>query len=331
MGNFSEGFWNIFIVVCTLGGIVWLYLLTSQNMGTRRPAGSGEVETTKHVWDEDLTELNNPLPRWWVMLFYITLAFGVLYLMFYPGLGSNSMFLGWNQIKEYEEEMARAEERYGPIFEQYASLPIEEVAADPKALRIGERLFASYCTVCHGADAGGVPGFPNLRDDSWQWGGEPEQIRTSILAGRTGVMPGWRDALGGDAGVDETLAYVFSLSGREVDSSEGRGRQGEVRRGLRRLPRRRRSRQSRPRGPEPRRRRVALRRIGGGRAPQHRGGARRTDARPRGLPRRGPRARARGLGVEPLEPLSARCDASVIGQDRWIPACSGKGRDCLGR
>ena len=121
MGNFSEGFWNIFIVVCTLGGIVWLYLLTAQNMGTRRPAEGGEVETTKHVWDEDLTELNNPLPRWWVMLFYITLAFGVLYLMLYPGLGSNSMFLGWNQIKEYEEEMARAEERYGPIFEQYAS------------------------------------------------------------------------------------------------------------------------------------------------------------------------------------------------------------------
>ena len=121
-------------------------------MGTRRPAGSGEVETTKHVWDEDLTELNNPLPRWWVMLFYAdgTLAFGVIYLMVYPGLGSNAMFLGWTQVKEYEEEMARAEARYGPIFERYAALPIEEVAADPsKALRpgIGERLFASYCAL----------------------------------------------------------------------------------------------------------------------------------------------------------------------------------------
>ena len=102
IGNFSEGFWNIFIVVCTLGGIVWLYLLTASNMGSRRPAGeSGEVETTKHVWDEDLTELNNPLPRWWVMLFYATLVFGVLYLMLYPGLGSNAMFLGWTQLEEY--------------------------------------------------------------------------------------------------------------------------------------------------------------------------------------------------------------------------------------
>ena len=218
MGNFSEGFWNIFIFVCTLGGIVWLYLLTASNMGSRRPAEEGgEVKTTKHVWDEDLTELNNPLPRWWVMLFYATLVFGVIYLMIYPGFGSNSMLLGWTQIKEYEEEMARAEARYGPIFEQYAALPIEQAAADPRALRIGERLFASYCAVCHGSDAGGVPGFPNLRDDSWQWGGEPEQIRTSILAGRTAVMPGWRDALGGDAGVDETLAYVRSLSGHSAD------------------------------------------------------------------------------------------------------------------
>ena len=116
--------------------------------------------------------------------------------------------------------MARAEERYGPIYEQYLGLPIEEVAADPKALRIGERLFASYCTVCHGSDARGVRGFPNLRDDAWLWGGDPGQIKTSILAGRTAVMPGWRDALGGDAGVDETVAYVLSLSGQTSDAAK---------------------------------------------------------------------------------------------------------------
>ena len=309
MGNFSEGFWNIFIVVCTLGGILWLYLHTSQNVGSRRPAGSGEVETTKHVWDEDLTGLNNPLPRWWVMLFYATLVFGVLYLMIYPGLGSNTMFLGWTQLKEYEEEMARAEARYGPIFEQYASLPIEEVAADPKALRIGERLFASYCVVCHGSDAGGVRGFPNLRDESWQWGGEPDQIRTSILAGRIAVMPEWRDALGGDAGVDETLAYVRSLALRALRRrGDGGGRKGEVRCTVRGLPRRRRHRQSRARGAEPRRQRMAVWWIGGGCAPQHRGGARGADAGPRRIPRRGPGPCARGLGVESLESLIATCN-----------------------
>ena len=220
MGNFNDGFWNLFIFAGTLGGIVGLYLLTVKTSRIGPPAGDGEAETNGHVWDEDLTELNNPLPRWWVILFNLTLVFGVLYLMLYPGLGSNAMFLGWTQLEEYEAEMARAEERYGPIYEEFAAQPIEQVAADPRALRIGERLFASYCAVCHGSDARGVRGFPNLRDDAWQWGGEPDQIETSILAGRNAVMPGWRDALGGDAGVEATAAYVLSLSGRTVDAAK---------------------------------------------------------------------------------------------------------------
>ena len=240
MGNFNDGFWNLFIIVCTLGGIFAMYLLTAMNsraanpratepdamqsdaIASRsdRPAGDGGVETMGHVWDEDLTELNNPLPRWWVILFYLTLVFSVLYLVLYPGLGSNAMLLGWTQVKEYEAEMAQAEERYGPIYEEFVNLPIEQVAADPRALRIGERLFASYCAVCHGSDARGVPGFPNLRDDAWQWGGEPDRIKASILAGRNAVMPGWRDALGGDAGVEEVTAYTLSLSGRTDDDAE---------------------------------------------------------------------------------------------------------------
>ena len=221
MGSFSDPFWNLFIIVCTLGGIVWLYLLTIASMRARGPAAtkSAEAGTTRHVWDEDLTELDNPLPRWWVILFFATLAFGVVYLMLYPGFGTNSMVLGWTQVEEYEDEMARAEARYGALFEGYLRLPVEEVAADPKALRMGERLFASYCAVCHGADAGGVPGFPNLRDAVWQWGGEPDEIRTSILDGRNAAMPGWREALGGDVGVGEVTAYVLSLSGRSVDAA----------------------------------------------------------------------------------------------------------------
>ena len=223
MGSFNDAFWNLFIIVCTLGGIVWLYLLTLRFMRagetTAAPEGA-EPGAGRHVWDEDLTELDNPLPRWWVGLFFATLAFGVVYLMLYPGFGTNSMVLGWTQIEEYEEEMARAEARYGPLYEEYLRLPVEEVAADPKALRMGERLFASYCAVCHGSDAGGVPGFPNLRDAVWQWGGEPEAIRTSIRDGRNAVMPPWREPLGGDAGVDEVTAYVLSLSGRPVDEAK---------------------------------------------------------------------------------------------------------------
>ena len=221
MGSFNDAFWNLFIVVCTLGGIAWLYLLTVQSSrrGGSAAAPGGEAQARRHVWDEDLRELDNPLPRWWVILFYATLAFAVIYLMLYPGLGNNSMLLGWTQLEEYEAEVARAEARYGPIYEDYLRLPVEEVATDPKALRMGERLFASYCAVCHGADAGGVPGFPNLRDTAWQWGGTPEAIKASILDGRNAAMPPWREPLGGDAGVDEVTAYVLSLSGRSVDAA----------------------------------------------------------------------------------------------------------------
>ena len=222
MGSFDDAFWNLFIIVCTLGGIAWLYLLTVQSARRGGPATtpSGEAEARRHVWDEDLTELDNPLPRWWVILFYATLVFAVLYLMLYPGLGNNSMLLGWTQLEEYEDEMARAEARHRPLYEEYLRLSVEEVAADPKALRMGERLFASYCAVCHGADAGGVPGFPNLRDSVWQWGGSPAEIKASILAGRSAAMPPWRDALGGDTGVDAVTAYVLSLSGRPADAAK---------------------------------------------------------------------------------------------------------------
>ena len=181
--------------------------------GSRRWGTSG---------DEDLTELNNPLPRWWVILFYLTLVFGAFYLVLYPGLGSNAMLLGWTQVKEYEAEMAQAEARYGAALRGVRpTCRSSRWPADPRALRIGERLFASYyCAVCHGSDARGVSGFPNLRDDVWQWGGEPDRIKASILAGRNAVMPGWRDALGGDAGVEEVTAYTLSLSGRTADAAK---------------------------------------------------------------------------------------------------------------
>lgn len=217
MSDFSGPFWTIVISIATLGGIAGLWLLT---VWQSRVGSADQEKTSGHVWDEDLTELNNPLPLWWRNLFYITLVFGVVYLLLYPGLGSFGMLLGWTQIKEYEEQMAEAEARYGPIFEKYVNQPVQEVVNDPEALRIGERLYASYCTVCHGSDAGGVIGFPNLRDDDWLWGGTPEAIEVSILNGRNAVMPGWKAALGGDEGVEQMTAYVLSLSGRKVDEAK---------------------------------------------------------------------------------------------------------------
>ena len=213
--EFYSQFWSWWIIVPTLLGIIGCFVLVRW-MTTKRKPGE-KVETMGHVWDENLEEYNNPLPAWWLNLFYITLVFGLVYLVLFPGLGSFAGVLDWTQIKRYEAEQRRAAERYGPIFERYASKNIKTLAKDPEALLIGQRLFINYCSTCHGSDAGGARGFPNLRDDDWLYGGSPDAIKTSILDGRRGVMPPMGAALGGEEGVDQVAAYVLSLSGRQAD------------------------------------------------------------------------------------------------------------------
>ena len=186
MTSFTDGFWNMLIFVGTVGSIIVLYLFT-RNYSADRPPGEG-VQSMGHKWDGDLEELNNPLPRWWLNMFYITMVWAVVYLLLYPGVGTHSMLLGWSQVKQYDEEMAAAEERYGPIFEKFMSEDIVVVARSPEALKIGRRLFVNYCASCHGSDAGGNPGFPNLRDADWLYGGTPEAIKTSIMNGRNGAV-----------------------------------------------------------------------------------------------------------------------------------------------
>ena len=219
MGSFSGGIWNILIIVLTIGGIFAMFWLVVVNSKSDGKSKDGQVETMGHVWDGDLAELNNPLPAWWRNMFYITLVFSMVYLLFYPGLGDNDMFLGWTQITQYEKEQAEADAKYGPLFEQYASTDIETLSTQPEALKVGRRLYATYCTGCHGSDAGGARGFPNLRDDEWLYGGTPEAIQTTILNGRQGVMPAWKAPLGGDEGVSQMTQYVLSLSGREHDAT----------------------------------------------------------------------------------------------------------------
>jgi cytochrome c oxidase cbb3-type subunit 3 len=171
------------------------------------------------VWDEDLQELNNPLPRWWLNMFYITLVFGVVYLALYPGLGTFAGAFGWTQIGQYQKEVEGVEKRIAPLYEQYLREDLKALAANPEALKTGERLFVNYCTGCHGSDARGATGFPNLRDNDWLYGGDPEVIKTSILNGRGGVMPGWGAALGPD-GVFQVAEYVISLSGKRTVNEE---------------------------------------------------------------------------------------------------------------
>ena len=217
MADFTSSFWNWFIIVPTVGGIIACFLIIRWLSTDISPDEEGKE--MDHRWDGDLVELNNPLPRWWLNMFYITLYFSIGYLILYPGLGTFKGLLGWTSTGQYEREIDIADAKYGPLFKKFQEMPIVAVAADPEARRMGERLFVNYCATCHGSDARGARGFPNLRDNDWLYGGDPDVIEQTILDGRSGVMPAWKDALGGDAGVADATEYVFSLSGRNVDQA----------------------------------------------------------------------------------------------------------------
>ena len=210
-------FWSWYVTLLSLGTIaalVWLLLATRKG---QRPDST--EETVGHSYD-GIEEYDNPLPRWWFLLFVATVIFALGYLVLYPGLGNWKGILpgyegGWTQVKEWQREVDKANEQYGPLYAKFASMPVEEVAKDPQALKMGGRLFASNCSVCHGSDAKGAYGFPNLTDSDWLWGGEPETIKTSILQGRQAVMPAWREVIG-EEGIRNVTGYVQSLSGRNT-------------------------------------------------------------------------------------------------------------------
>ncbi|MFB4393650.1 MULTISPECIES: cytochrome-c oxidase, cbb3-type subunit III [unclassified Pseudomonas] len=211
-------FWSTYISVLTLGslvGLTWLLLSTRKGQ-----SDSTTDQTMGHSFD-GIEEYDNPLPKWWFWLFVGTLVFGAGYLVLYPGLGNWKGILpgyedGWTQAKEWQKEMDKADARFGPIFAKFAAMPVEAVAKDPQALKMGARLFASNCSVCHGSDAKGAYGFPNLTDNDWRWGGEPETIKASIMNGRHGVMPAWAEVIG-EQGVADVAAFVLTnLDGRTL-------------------------------------------------------------------------------------------------------------------
>ncbi len=217
MADFTHGFWDLYIVIITLLSIAGCgILLWSQSTYKVKP-GMPADGTTGHVWDDDLTELNTPLPRWWMWLFWITIVFALVYLALYPGLGSYAGQLGWKSSGAYQAELGKAKADYGPLFARYAKQDLETVAADPQAHVIGERLFMTYCAQCHGSDARGNKGFPNLTDNDWLHGGSPATIKTTIMMGRHGVMPPMGAALGSDTDVENVAQYVRSLSGLTAD------------------------------------------------------------------------------------------------------------------
>ena len=219
MSDFTSGFWNWYIVLITVLGIAGCaILLWSQSRHKVRLDEHGQPEkTTGHVWDEDLTELNTPMPRWWMFMFYLTILFGIGYLVLYPGLGSYAGRLGWQSAGAYKRELAKADADYGPLFAQYLKRDLKDVASDPQAHAIGERLFLTYCAQCHGSDARGNKGYPNLTDTDWLYGGEPSVIKETIMKGRNGQMPPMGAALGSDTDVENVAHYVMSLSGAPAD------------------------------------------------------------------------------------------------------------------
>ncbi|MGK2954023.1 MAG: cytochrome-c oxidase, cbb3-type subunit III [Thiobacillus sp.] len=217
MSDFTSGFWPIYISVLTLVSIIgtWVFL---KSQTTRKLAPGEKPELMEHTWDGDLQDLNNPLPRWWLGLFYGTLVFALVYLVLWPGLGNYAGVLGWTSTGEYEAEVKAAEAKFQPIYAGFMQQDIATVAADPDAHAIGKNLFLTYCSQCHGSDAAGAAGFPNLTDGDWLYGSDPDTIKESIAAGRNGIMPAMGEALGED-GTKEVAHYVLSLSGRNHDAA----------------------------------------------------------------------------------------------------------------
>ena len=205
-------FWSLWIIgLTTVNMILIIWVLMANRKVAISDDADPENKTTGHIYD-GIEEYDNPLPKWWFQMFVGTIIFMVIYLILYPGMGNWKGVLGWTSHNQLEREQQKADEQYGEIFAQYAAMPIEEVADDPRAIKMGVRLFANNCAVCHGADGGGNMGFPNLTDKDWLYGGSPEQIKQTIQHGRAGNMPAWGPIIG-EENVNAAAEYVLSLSG----------------------------------------------------------------------------------------------------------------------
>ncbi len=212
MSDFVSDFWNLYVIVIVLGSILaCAVLLIVQGKATFTPG-----KTMGHVWDETLEEYNNPMPKWWSWMFVITVVFALVYLALYPGLGNFKGMLGWTSGGQHKSEVEKMDATVKPLFDKYSAMDLKAVAADKQAMEMGKRLYLTYCMQCHGADARGAKGFPNLADNDWLYGGAPEQIKETIANGRMGMMPAHAH-LGADS-IKDVANFVRSLSGLPNDS-----------------------------------------------------------------------------------------------------------------
>ena len=219
MSDFNSSGVAWLIAAVTLIGVmacgVFLWVQASKKL---KVSLDEKTNSTGHVWDEDLKELNNPMPRWWMGLFYITIVFAFGYLAYFPGLAVYEGSSKWTSAEQYKDERAAIEVKAAPLYAQFATLSLEQIATHPQAMDMGQRIFLNNCAQCHGSDGRGSRGFPNLTDRDWLYGGDAELIRTSIQDGRNGAMPPMAAAVGNSDDQRAVAQYVLSLSGRENDS-----------------------------------------------------------------------------------------------------------------
>ncbi|MDO8252115.1 MAG: cytochrome-c oxidase, cbb3-type subunit III [Rhodoferax sp.] len=216
MSDFTSNFWSLYVTGITIVSILACLLLLW--FSGKAHAMTAHDNSTGHVWDGDLREMNNPLPRWWAWLFVITIVFSFVYLALYPGLGSYAGKLGWTSTGQHQAEVEKGNAEVAPLYAKFSAMKPEDVAKDAQAMAIGERLFMNNCAQCHGSDARGGKGFPNLTDNDWLGGGAPDVIKTNIINGRNGMMPPMAAAVGTADDVKNLAQYVLSLSGSPHDS-----------------------------------------------------------------------------------------------------------------
>jgi cytochrome c oxidase cbb3-type subunit 3 len=216
MSDFTSNFWSMFVAGVT-GVSILACLLLLWFSGKARVMTSND-NTTGHVWDGDLREMNNPLPRWWAWLFVLTIIFAFVYLALYPGLGTYGGKLGWTSTGQHQAELDKGNQEVAPLYAKFTSMKPEDVSKDPQAVAIGERLFMNNCAQCHGSDARGNKGIPNLTDADWLHGGAPAIIQETLVKGRMGNMPPMAAAVGTPDDVKNVAQYVLSLSGSPNDS-----------------------------------------------------------------------------------------------------------------
>ncbi|MFD2230499.1 cytochrome-c oxidase, cbb3-type subunit III [Alkalimarinus sediminis] len=213
-----SSFWNAWIIIISLGSIFgcwWLLFATRKG----QKSNTETEDTTGHVYD-GIEEYDNPLPKWWFYMFLGTIFFGLAYYALYPGLGSYPGLLGWTSTNQWEKEVEEADAKYGPIFAAFAEKSVEELATDEAALKVGQRLYANNCALCHGSTARGSLGFPNLTDNDWLYGGSADAIKHSIALGRNGNMPakGLNPAMT-KSDLTDLTNYLLAFSGRSEDQA----------------------------------------------------------------------------------------------------------------